>query len=164
MLDRYEHNWLAHVGLSPTFSNAGTKLRTFIQVKREFGLEKYIMVEKNFKRRQHMSKLRISAHPLRIESGRYCRPPLPPEQRVCQYCNIDAVENEEHFILECTLYNDERHELLQSLGHIFPDFVNFTKMETFNFILSLNNGDTELVEPVLKFVSACFEKRSPSVA
>ena len=116
MFDRYEHHWLALVGLSPTFGTARTKLRTYIQVKHEFGLENYIMVEKNFKRRQHMAKLRISAHPLRIESGRYCRPPLPPEQRVCQYCDSDAVENEEHFLLDCSLYTDERGELLQTLN------------------------------------------------
>ena len=39
MLDRYEHHWLAHVGLSPTFVTAGTKLRTYIQVKHDFRLE-----------------------------------------------------------------------------------------------------------------------------
>jgi len=82
MAARYEHNWLAHVGLSPTFGNVGTKLRTYIQVKRDFGLEHYILAEKNFKRRQAMSKLRLSAHPLRIETGRYCRPPLPPSVSV----------------------------------------------------------------------------------
>ena len=49
MLDRYEHHWLAHIGLSPTFGTAGTKLRTYIQVKRDFGLENYIMVGKTLK-------------------------------------------------------------------------------------------------------------------
>ena len=52
MLDRYEHNWLAHVGLSPTFGTTGTKLRTYIQFKHTFGLENYILVERKFQRRQ----------------------------------------------------------------------------------------------------------------
>ena len=160
MLDRYEHNWLAHVGLSPTFSTAGTKLQTYIRVKQYFGLENYIRVTKNFKWRQDMAKLRLSAHPLRIESGRYCRPPLPPEQRVCQYCNLGGVENEEHFLLDCTLYAEERYELQQALSHICPKFGNLAKSELFSLILSMNNGDTELVKPILKFVSDCFDKRS----
>ncbi len=110
--------------------------------------------------RQNMAKLRISAHTLRIESGRYCRPPLLPEQRICQYCSSGAVENEEHFLLDCTLYTDERHELYQVLYDIFPNFMHMVKVEMFNLILSLNYGDTEIVQPVLKYASECFAKRA----
>lgn len=105
-----------------------------------------------------MSKLRLSAHPLRIETVRYCRLPLSPEQRICQFCNLDVVESEEHFLLECTLYNVKRDELWQAVGLYasLPDSVHLAKSDKFNLILSLNNGDTEVIEPVIKFVSECF--------
>ena len=64
MINRYEHNWLAHVGLSPTFktvnTKSGNKLRTYIQFKHTIRLENYIVAEKNCKCRQDMAKLRIS--------------------------------------------------------------------------------------------------------
>ena len=50
--------------------------------------------------------------------------------------------------------------MCQAVCDIVPDFVNLTTVEKFNLILSLNNGDTELIEPVLKFVSDGFEKRA----
>ena len=163
MVLRYEHHWLAQVGLSPTFGTVGTKLRSYIQVKHVFGLENYLVAEKNFKRRQHMAKLRISSHPLRIESGRYCRPPLPRESRICQYCNLGVVEDEEHFLIDCTLYNDERAMLFDALRTLVPNIDMLKKLEKFILLLSLNNGDVEFVEPVLKFVSACFDKRAECV-
>jgi hypothetical protein len=164
MLDRYEHNWLAHVGLSPTFGTTGTKLRTYIQFKHTFGLENYILVERKFQRRQNMAKLRISAHSLCIETGRYRRPPTPPEQRLCQLCSSGAVENEQHFVLECSLYADERRKLMNTLYNICPGLVNLQNTEKFNFIISLNNGDPEFVEPVLQYLTVCFEKRSDTIA
>lgn len=107
-----------------------------------------------------MSKLRVSAHPLRIETGRYCKPPLPPDQRICQYCTLGAVENEEHFLLECTLYETKRRDLWQAVCSIFPEAAHLTSTQKFNLLLSLNNGDTELLDPVLKFVTLCFDKRA----
>ena len=160
MLDRYEHNWLAYVGLSPTFSTPGTKLRTYIQFKHSIGLENYVIAIKSFKKRQSMAKLRISAHPLRIETGRYCRPPTPADQRVCQFCNSGAVENEDHFILSCSIYSDERKKLFDSLVGICPNLLQLDHRELFNFIMSCNNGDSEIIEHVCLYVSECFEKRN----
>ena len=48
-----------------------------------------------------------SAYPLYIETGRYRKPPVPREKRLCYSCK-SACENEEHFILHCQEYNDIR--------------------------------------------------------
>ena len=53
-----------------------------------------------------MTKFRISAHSLRIESGRYERKPnkenklikIVREERTCLYCNNNDVEDEKHFL------------------------------------------------------------------
>ena len=44
---------------------------------------------------KNLQKNRINAHDLLIESGRYFRPRIPREQRICVQCN--QVEDEEHF-------------------------------------------------------------------
>ena len=42
-----------------------------------------------------------------IENGRYVIPRLPPENRICQICNLNAVD-EFHFIMKCSAYSDIR--------------------------------------------------------
>ena len=65
--------------------------------------------------RVSLTRLRVSAHQLRIEIGRYHRPkPLPVEERLCQMCNLSAVEDELHFVFQCPRYNDIRTELLKA--------------------------------------------------
>ena len=46
--------------------------------------------------------------PLRLETGRYER--ITYDEKKCFNC-INVVENEEHVLLECQLYNDIRKEL-----------------------------------------------------
>ena len=54
------------------------------------------------------TRLRISAHKLNIETGRYTTPLTPRENRTCDYCkNVlqnTHVESELHAILFCPLY------------------------------------------------------------
>jgi hypothetical protein len=40
-------------------------------MKTDFGYENYLSIIKNFEQRRRLSKLRISAHKLQIEIGRY---------------------------------------------------------------------------------------------
>jgi hypothetical protein len=71
-----------------------------------------------------VSKFRISAHQLRIETGHYERKKnqagkisiLEREERVCLYGNLSKVEDEPHFLLECPLYNHKRSKLLMRSG------------------------------------------------
>lgn len=78
------------------------KLRTYAAFKSTFRLENYVVML-NKPLRSVFSKLRISSHTLMIEKGRYFSPKLPVEDRICKYCKV-KVEDEYHFIMECTLY------------------------------------------------------------
>ena len=60
------------------------------------------------------SRLRLSSHRLRIETGRWAR--VPQEQRLCQ-CGA-AVQTERHVLVECTLVR----EIRVSYGQEFVDF------------------------------------------
>lgn len=61
-----------------------------------------------------MTRLRISAHDLKIETGRYSN--QVREERTCSWCKlvlgINVIENEQHFLFECDLYNIPRREFL----------------------------------------------------
>ncbi len=63
--------------------------------KNTFETEMYPNRPKAFKFRKCLSMLRCGTAPLRIETGSYER--LPVEQRVCEVCDSDNVEDEMHF-------------------------------------------------------------------
>ena len=58
-------------------------------------------------KRQSFSRLRLSAHRLRIETGRWSR--TPREDRLCQ-CDLNEIQDERHVMFECPLSADIRIE------------------------------------------------------
>lgn len=99
-----------------TFSsikNPEAKLRTYSLIKYEIGREDYLTQIRNTKRRQMLSKFRLSNHKLMIEVGRHMKPKLPKEQRICQLCN-QGIEDEIHFLIECDSYKTLRKPLLDT--------------------------------------------------
>ena len=57
-------------------------------------------------KRTTISRWRLSSIPIKVETGRYKRPPIPRENRLCSICFI--VEDEEHVLLRCPLYQSIR--------------------------------------------------------
>jgi len=115
---QYTHKWLNELQISTG------KLRTFRQVKYTFKYENYLDLP--FHLRSAITRLRISNHNLKIETGRYNLPPLPVNERTCFNCP-DKVEDELHFLFNC-LANQTSNE--------------FTNLIT--YILSLNSTFNDL--------------------
>ena len=44
-------------------------------------------------------------HRLAIEIGQWMTIPISRDTRLCHFCFYDTIENEPHFVLECSLYN-----------------------------------------------------------
>ena len=101
-----------------------------------------------------MCKLRISDHPLRIESGRHSRTPL--KDRTCEFCNHLYVENEIHFLLDCILYKDERQALFETL-QLEKICKNTSKQDTFRYLMACKNE--YVVDKLCNYVSRCLKKR-----
>ena len=79
----------------------------------------------SFRNRQIISKFMSSNHKLRIEIGRHNS--TPREERLCQLCEMNVVEDENHFIRECPTYDQirrdspihfENYSNLESIFHI----------------------------------------------
>ena len=58
------------------------------------GIEKYLLEIKNFKYRQAVTRLRVSAHRLPVEIGRYKK--ISYCDRKCKLCDQGEVGNEQH--------------------------------------------------------------------
>ena len=64
----------------------GNKLRTYKLIKKDFGLEKYLVSVTNPRHRTSLARLRLSSHQLEIEMGRHARPPLEANFQTCKAC------------------------------------------------------------------------------
>ncbi len=103
--DEYEEKWSGELELCTVDSNK--KLRTYKDFKNFMRFEPYLKVECP-KYRIAISKLRMSAHNLAIETGRHKS--QAPEDRLCATCNVP--ETEMHHVMECTKLNTLRDALI----------------------------------------------------
>ena len=53
---------------------------------------------------KQLMRFRTGAQHLAIETGRWARPKLPRQHRVCSKCSCTVVEDEVHFLFECPAY------------------------------------------------------------
>ena len=82
------------------------KLRTYKIFKTDFNCEDYMTMNLSKYERSLLCQFRTGILPLRIDTGRYVWEPV--ERRTCRFCDIEATEDERHFLLACNLYNDIR--------------------------------------------------------
>ena len=126
------------------------KLRTYKLFKTELIYENYLS-QCNLKYRKSLTRFRISAHRLEIEKGRYSRPPVPASQRLCKSCK-DKVEDELHFLIECSKLSESRVELFKTVSNICPNFNSLNENEKFIFLMS---AEGETAQFISKFLAKC---------
>ena len=97
--DEFVKKWFSSIRNS-------NQLIVYKELKQSFEFEDYLLYTSCRQNRVILTKLRISAHSLRVETGRYAsRQRLDRNQRICNYCNKNVIEDEYHFIMECQAYD-----------------------------------------------------------
>ena len=115
----------------------------------------HLSLVKNHKYRHAISKIRCSSHLLQIEKGRHANPKIPIDERLCSSCGI--IEDEFHFVIECTLFDDNRSELFKKIANINQSFLNMNSRTKFIYLLSSN--DSGVLTNLGKFIYASFLTR-----
>ena len=154
MLDQYKVKWLSNIGNKP-------KLRTYKLFKHDFSTESYLYFNLPKWKRSILAQFRLGILPLNIETGRYKLikdnqgkfRKTKPEERLCLVCNAGLTEDETHFLLECTCYNQMRQKLLQ-IAPIKNE--NFMSLEKDNRLKYLMNN---CIKQVADFLFNSWEKR-----
>jgi hypothetical protein len=82
-------------------------------------------------------------------------------ERLCQHCSHYLIENELHFVLECTLYNSPRLELLDNLFQKFPNLRNINLENLLICIMSNEDLDFNAVFSV--FLDKTFQIRQEKI-
>ena len=136
-------------------ANQRNKLRVYRTFKTEYTYESYLDTITNVKHRMTFTQLRISNHILEIEKGRYRRPYQKPEERICPLCKIEP-EDELHFLLRCTAYDEKRHEFLTNLKTAFQmEVFQMSEKELFKTLMSPKRITAPMVA---KYVYECYKK------
>ena len=124
------------------------KLRTYTTFKVHFGFENYLSVIGNFEHRRCLTKLRISAHRLHIETGRYQG--IPPHQRLCEQCDSGEVEDEIHFLLCCSKFREERQQLFKTISQSCNNFLQLNPREKFYWLMTCE--DVSVLKELCHFI------------
>ena len=107
-----------------------SKLWTYNLIKKDNGMEPYLIKIKNFNYRKSLTKFRPSNYDLMIEAGRYRK-----TKGFCPFC-IASVTDEIHFLINCSTYNNARREVLNDCIKLKPKFSYYTDPEQFIFLLT----------------------------
>ena len=121
---KYEEHWEEKIQTEP-------KMRTYVTFKNKFMYENYLD-SLNFNHRRSFTRLRISAHNLPIERGRYTSPKTPEEKRICPHCP-SHIGNEIHFITECSHFETERNTMYCTIIKLCPNFSNMSNIAKFMY-------------------------------
>ncbi|XP_033746730.1 uncharacterized protein LOC117331881 [Pecten maximus] len=100
-------------------------------------LQSYLTKSVNISYTKEIARLRLSAHKLNIESGRYVS--IDRSKRVCTLCNLNDIEDEFHFVLVCTRYSDLRQKYLKYYYKNNPSVYKLTQLLNTNNVKDLCN-------------------------
>ena len=103
----------------------------------DFRPKAYLNSVKVLKFRNSLARLRVSSHRLEIEAGRWARPHKPVNERLCNICN--CLEDEYHFVIECSLYNSLRRKYIDQVYWRRPNMYKFINLITSDNNRTINN-------------------------
>ena len=69
----------------------------YTQIKREMSVDLYVSMNMSKHLRTLLTQLRSGTLPLEIETGRHYG--ITREHRICKQCNLNVIENEQHFFI-----------------------------------------------------------------
>ena len=146
--DQFIQKWRAELSSS-------SKMRTYRLFKLDLHSEKYLTLLPHL--RSILAKFRLSCHSLAIETGRYTRPPLPPEERVCQVCNV--TEDEKHFLLQCptTCSLPEFQSLMTLANNYIPNFIYLPLDTQFSTLMSSHHQ--QIIHNIARLLYVAFNHR-----
>ena len=88
-----------------------------------------------------------------IELGRYQPDHISRENRLCPLCKSNQIENETHFLLDCSKYSSQRRTFLNRINELIPNFERKSTSESIKLLMNCN--DYHVNKLVMKFIPSC---------
>ena len=160
LCSKFESFWLREINTMKVSQDGvdHNKLRFYKQFKGCFKPEPYLDLVQNRNQRAWLTRLRVSAHQLHIETGRYTRPvPTPVKDRICRFCSQNVVDDESHFILSCTTFEVKRQCFFNKLATLVPNVLRLSSNDKLVTILCPISA--KAAKLANKFIKIMFQSR-----
>ena len=112
-------------------------------------LQSYLIKPLPLKHKKLICKLRLSAHTLLIETGRYRG--IRHNQRICPLCKLD-VEDEFHFLVQCKFYLSFRKKYIKPYYYRNPS--------VFKVVQLLSSQNTKELSNLALYIKNAFSLRN----
>ena len=135
------------------------KLRFYKHFKGSFTREPYLNLTVNRNQRSSLTRLRISAHHLALETGRWRKPkPIPLDERVCRYCSSGLIDDEKHFLLKCNTFRNKTRCFESKLSSLIPWYNSLADSAKLATILCPTSGPAAKLAN--KYINILFKART----
>jgi len=111
----------------------------------------------NKKHQRALTRLRVSSHKLNVELGRHSRPPVPRTERICNFCDVNEIDDEIHFMIKCKFHDEARSSLLNEIINYQYISDNLSPETLFQCIMTSKNE--KVLSAIAKFIYVGFQKR-----
>ena len=115
----------------------------------------YLPTVTDVRNRVMLTKYRLNAHSLAIETGQHKKSWLAKEERLCQQCVEATVETEQHFLLHCPKFKNFRLVYFSKFSQKYPHFIN-SHEDQLKILIGERKESSVLVG---QFISACHNMR-----
>ncbi|KAA0708101.1 hypothetical protein E1301_Tti023590 [Triplophysa tibetana] len=115
--------------------NEVNKLTCFRKIRTDYNLAPYLLKLKDYRQRKLVSKYRLSDHSLCIETGRHRQNWTSRDHRLCSNCTDGVVEDELHFLTQCSKYQSIRQKYFTLIGNVYPEFHRENDIEKLSYLL-----------------------------
>jgi hypothetical protein len=78
-----------------------------------------------------MAQLRMGILPIRVETGRFTN--LKLNDRLCQICHDQKVEDELHFLFTCDAYTEKRQTFFDEMLNKNDEFIQMSNTDKLKF-------------------------------
>ena len=119
-------------------SQKESKLQHFHLTSSGPGISEYLLLVKKRESRSCISKIRSGVLDLAIETGR--RKNIKREARSCTQCNNTIIEDELHFMFDCSAYIMERHHFLEKCSEHISNINSFSNLKKYISIMKCSNS------------------------
>ena len=152
----FDKYWSKELAESLKGKKGNSKLCTYKEFKQDLKLEKCLTCVSVRAHQIALTKLRTSAHQLRIETGRYQK--FEEAERKCLLCELGEIESEIHFLTGCPFFNKRRKTFFNFASKVIQ---NFNNLETDKQFLALMSCENETILKKLgQFVFGSFKKKN----
>ena len=108
-------------------------------------------------------RLRVSLHNLSTETGRHSRPFIPRHKRIWNYCPLNEIDNEKHFLLKCRFHSEEKRSLFEVVNSLLEkereSLSLYSDLINGQFIALMRTKDPIVLGALGKYIYEGFKKR-----